>query len=69
MNKVYFDVKVVLDGLVFDGMIIMVGGFGFCGILENFIVVLYDIGVKDLMVIFNNCGVDGFGFGVLLDVK
>lgn len=66
MNKVYLDVKVVLEGLIFNGMIVMVGGFGFCGILENLIVVLCDFGVIDIMVVFNNVGVDDFGLGFLL---
>ena len=69
MNKVYPDAKAALDGLVFDGMTIMAGGFGLCGIPENSIAALHDAGVKDLTVISNNCGVDGFGLGVLLDAK
>jgi len=52
-----------LDGLLFDGMTIMAGGFGLCGIPENLIGAIRDAGVK---VISNNCGVDGFGLGVLL---
>ena len=55
-----------LDGLLFDGMTIMAGGFGLCGIPENLIAAIRDSGVKDLTVISNNCGVDGFGLGVLL---
>jgi 3-oxoacid CoA-transferase subunit A len=55
-----------LDGLLFDGMTIMAGGFGLCGIPENLIAAIRDNGVKDLTVISNNCGVDGFGLGVLL---
>ena len=55
-----------LDGLLFDGMTIMAGGFGLCGIPENLIAAIRDAGVKDLTVISNNCGVDGFGLGVLL---
>ncbi|KIL44272.1 CoA transferase subunit A [Jeotgalibacillus soli] len=49
-----------------DGATIMVGGFGLCGIPENLILALRDIGVKDLTVISNNCGVDDWGLGVLL---
>jgi 3-oxoacid CoA-transferase subunit A len=55
-----------LEGLLFDGMTIMAGGFGLCGIPENLIAAVRDSGVKDLTVISNNCGVDGFGLGVLL---
>jgi 3-oxoacid CoA-transferase subunit A len=55
-----------LEGLLFDGMTIMAGGFGLCGIPENLIAAIRDSGVKDLTVISNNCGVDGFGLGVLL---
>jgi len=69
MNKVYPDAKSALDGLVTDGMTIMAGGFGLCGIPENAIAALHEMGVKDLTVISNNCGVDGFGLGVLLDAK
>ena len=69
MKKVYPDAKAALDGLVFDGMTIMAGGFGLCGIPENSIAALHASGVKDITVISNNCGVDGFGLGVLLDAR
>ncbi len=69
MNKVYPDAKTALDGLVFDGMTLMAGGFGLCGIPENSIAALHASGVKDLTVVSNNCGVDGFGLGILLDAK
>ncbi len=55
-----------LEGLLFDGMTIMAGGFGLCGIPENLIGGIRDSGVKDLTVISNNCGIDDFGLGVLL---
>src|SRR5579864_893381 len=55
-----------LSGVLFDGMTIMAGGFGLCGIPENLIAAIRDAGVKDLTVISNNCGVDDFGLGVLL---
>jgi 3-oxoacid CoA-transferase subunit A len=55
-----------LDGLLFDGMTIMAGGFGLCGIPENLIAALRAAGVKDLTVISNNCGIDDFGLGILL---
>tara|TARA_R110002072_G_scaffold136846_5_gene279415 strand:+ start:144 stop:848 length:705 start_codon:yes stop_codon:yes gene_type:complete len=69
MKKVFPDAKSALDGLAFDGMTVMSGGFGLCGIPENAIAALLATGVKDLTVISNNCGVDGFGLGVLLDAK
>ena len=56
-----------IDGLLFDGMTIMAGGFGLCGIPENLIAAIRVHGVKDLTVISNNCGVDGFGLGLLLE--
>ncbi len=69
MNKVYADAKSALEGVVFDGMTIMSGGFGLCGIAENLIVALRDTGVKDVTVISNNCGVDDFGLGLMLQTK
>ena len=55
-----------LAGLLFDGMTIMAGGFGLCGIPENLIAAIRAAGVKDLTVVSNNCGVDDFGLGILL---
>jgi len=55
-----------LDGLLFDGMTIMAGGFGLCGIPENLIAVIRAAGTRDLTVISNNCGIDDFGLGILL---
>src|SRR6195952_2835929 len=55
-----------LAGVLFDGMTIIAGGFGLCGIPENLIAAIREAGVKDLTVVSNNCGVDGFGLGVLL---
>ena len=55
-----------LGGLLFDGMTIMSGGFGLCGIPENLIAAIRAAGTKDLTVISNNCGIDDFGLGVLL---
>ena len=69
MNKVYSDAKSALDGLLFDGMTLMTGGFGLCGIPENLILALRDSGVKNLTVISNNCGVDDFGMGLLLQTR
>ncbi len=65
-DKVRKDAVEALSGLLFDGMTIMAGGFGLCGIPENLIAAIRDTGVKDLTVISNNCGIDGFGLGVLL---
>ena len=69
MNKIYEDAASALDGLLFDGMTVMAGGFGLCGIPENLIAAMHRAGVKDITVISNNCGVDGFGLGILLDAK
>jgi len=55
-----------LEGVLFDGMTIMAGGFGLCGIPENLIDGIRNAGVTDLTVISNNCGIDDFGLGVLL---
>jgi len=69
MKKVFDSAEAALDGLLFDGMTMMAGGFGLCGIPENLITATHKAGVKDLTVISNNCGVDGFGLGILLDAK
>ncbi len=68
-NKVYENAAAALDGLLFDGMTIMAGGFGLCGIPENLILAIRDSGVKDLTVISNNCGVDDWGLGILLQTR
>ena len=65
-GKVYSDAKSALKDVTFDGMTIMAGGFGLSGIPENLIQALHQSGVKGLTVISNNCGVDGFGLGLLL---
>ncbi len=69
MNKVYPNAKAALEGLVFDGMTIMAGGFGLCGIPENLITALRDSGTKDITAISNNAGVDDFGLGLLLQTR
>ena len=66
INKIYKNAQMALDGLLFDGMSIMAGGFGLCGIPENYISALKDSKVQNLTVISNNCGVDDFGLGLLL---
>lgn len=68
-NKVYPDAKSALEGFTFDGMSVMSGGFGLCGIPENLIIALRDTGVKGITVISNNAGVDGWGLGLLLETK
>lgn len=65
-KKVFSDANAALEGMTFDGMTIMAGGFGLSGIPENLIDALLQNGVKKLTVISNNCGVDGFGLGLLL---
>src|SRR6202161_1037347 len=69
MNKVYADAHSALAGLLKDGMMIMAGGFGLCGIPETLIDAVRDSGVKNITVVSNNCGVDGKGLGVLLDPR
>ena len=69
MSKVYKSSAKALDGLCDDGMTVMSGGFGLCGIPENLIAALRDSGAKDLTVISNNAGVDGFGLGQLLETR
>lgn len=69
MQKVYGDAPTALEGLLFDGMTVMSGGFGLCGIAENLILALRDSGVKGLTVISNNAGVDDFGLGLLLQTR
>ncbi len=69
MNKVYPSAAAALEGVVRDGQLMAVGGFGLCGIPEALIDALKDSGVKNLTVISNNAGVDGFGLGKLLETR
>ena len=69
MKKVYESAGAALEGLLFDGMTVMSGGFGLCGIPENLIVALRDSGVKGITAISNNAGVDDFGLGLLLQTR
>jgi 3-oxoacid CoA-transferase subunit A len=69
MRKIYDTAEAALDGLLEDGMLIAAGGFGLCGIPELLIDALVKSGVKNLTIASNNCGVDGFGLGKLLDTK
>jgi 3-oxoacid CoA-transferase subunit A len=66
-SKIYSDAKSALDGVLFDGMTIMSGGFGLSGNPEMLIPAIRDAGVKNLTVISNNCGADGFGLWMLLN--
>jgi 3-oxoacid CoA-transferase subunit A len=68
-NKLHKSAAAALDGVLFDGMTIMAGGFGLCGIPENLINALRDSGVKGLTVISNNAGIDDFGLGLLLQTR
>ena len=69
MNKVYPDADAALAGLLRDGMTIMAGGFGLCGIPELLIVAIRDSGITGLTVISNNAGIDGAGLGLLLESR
>jgi 3-oxoacid CoA-transferase subunit A len=69
MNKIYPDAASALAGIVRDGQLLAVGGFGLCGIPESLIDALQASGVRDLTVISNNAGVDGFGLGKLLNTR
>ncbi|WP_339864182.1 CoA transferase subunit A [Paremcibacter congregatus] len=69
MKKTYTDAASALEGVLKDGMTIMAGGFGLCGIPENLITALRDSGVKDITAISNNAGVDDFGLGLLLQTR
>ncbi len=69
MDKVVASAAEALQGYLFDGMTIMAGGFGLCGIPEHLILALRDSGVKDITVVSNNCGVDDFGMGLLLQTR
>ena len=69
MNKIYSDCKEALEGAVFDGMTLMCGGFGLCGVPERMIDALKDSGVKNITAVSNNAGIDGAGLGLLLETK
>jgi len=68
-KKVYPNATAALDGLLSDGMMLMSGGFGLCGIPEALIEAVAKSGVKDLTVVSNNAGVDGIGLGVMLETR
>jgi len=69
MGKICKSAAAALDGVLFDGMTIMSGGFGLCGIPENLILSLRDSGMGNLTVISNNAGIDDFGLGLLLQTR
>jgi 3-oxoacid CoA-transferase subunit A len=69
MNKLYPSADAALAGIVRDGMLLAVGGFGLCGIPEALIAALRATGVRNLTVASNNAGVDGWGLGVLLESR
>jgi 3-oxoacid CoA-transferase subunit A len=69
VRKIYPSAAAALDGIVRSGQLLAVGGFGLCGIPEALIDALRDTGAKDLTVISNNAGVDGFGLGKLLETR
>ena len=69
MNKVYPSSTAALDDLLHDGMTVMAGGFGLCGVPQSLIIALRDSGVTNLTCISNNAGADGSGLGLLLDTR
>ena len=69
MKKVYPNAKAALEGVVKDGMMVMAGGFGLCGMPETLIKALRDTGVKNLTCVSNNAGIDGAGLGLLLETR
>ncbi|MFC7049334.1 CoA transferase subunit A [Emcibacter nanhaiensis] len=69
MRKVYDSAAAALEGILFDGMTVMAGGFGLCGIPEELIIALRDSGTKEITAISNNAGVDDFGLGLLLQTR
>ena len=66
-NKLKPDARAALDGIVQDGMLLAIGGFGLCGIPEALILALRDTGARNLTIASNNAGVDGWGLGLLLE--
>ncbi|AIL65517.1 putative succinyl-CoA:3-ketoacid-coenzyme A transferase subunit A [Rickettsiales bacterium Ac37b] len=69
MVTIYGDAKSALQGVLHDNITIMAGGFGLCGIPENLIFSIRDSGVKNLTIVSNNCGIDDFGLGILLQTR
>src|SRR5208282_4052684 len=69
VSKIYFDATAALSGVLHDGMTIMSGGFGLCGIPSALIEAICASGVKNLTIISNNAGIDGVGLGLLLETR
>jgi 3-oxoacid CoA-transferase subunit A len=69
MNKLYPDARTALADVLKDGMTLMAGGFGLCGIPASLIAAIRDLGARDLTFISNNAGVDGVGLGILLETR
>lgn len=69
INKLWPDARAALEGIVRDGMLLAIGGFGLCGIPEALIAALRQTGVRDLTIASNNAGVDHWGLGVLLESR
>ena len=69
MNKLWPDARAALDGIVRDGMLLAIGGFGLCGIPEALIAALRETGVRELTIASNNAGVDDWGLGQLLRTR
>lgn len=69
MNKLYADARTALEGIVRDGMLLAIGGFGLCGIPEALIAALRDTGARNLTIASNNAGVDHWGLGILLESR
>ncbi len=69
MNKIYADAQTALEGLMYDGMTVMAGGFGLCGIPEHLILAMRDTGIGNLTVVSNNAGIDDAGLGLLLKTR
>jgi 3-oxoacid CoA-transferase subunit A len=69
LNKLWPDAQAALDGIVRDGMLLAIGGFGLCGIPESLIAALRDSGVRGLTIASNNAGVDQWGIGMLLQTR
>ena len=69
MKKFYPDAKSALAGVLKDGMMIMAGGFGLCGMPATLIEAIRDSGVKNLTCVSNNAGIDGAGLGLLLETR
>ena len=68
-SKVFNNAKDAVDGLLFNGMTLMAGGFGLCGIPEDLIAAVRESAVKDLTIISNNAGIDGVALGTLLETR